>query len=178
LLVKEDPELSTHYKNQAVAEQHSIDLAWGLLMDASFAELRATIYSSEDELKRFRQLVVNSLMATDIFDPQLASLRKKRWDTAFFEEHTNENLQVLINRKATIVIEHIIQASDVSHTMQHWHVYSKWNNKLYHEVLKAYQTGRSDKDPTTGWYDGELWFFDNYGRFMVKNSLSKLTCVM
>ena len=27
------------------------------------------------------------------------------------------------NRKATIVLEHIIQASDVSHTMQHWHVY-------------------------------------------------------
>jgi hypothetical protein len=25
--------------------------------------------------------------------------------------------------RATIVIEHIIQASDVSHTMQHWHIY-------------------------------------------------------
>ena len=31
-----------------------------------------------------------------------------------------------INRKATIVIDHLIQASDVSHTMQHWHVYIKW----------------------------------------------------
>jgi hypothetical protein len=28
--------------------------------------------------------------------------------------------------KATIVIEHIIQASDVAHTMQHRHVYQKW----------------------------------------------------
>lgn len=25
-----------------------------------------------------------------------------------------------VNRKATIVIEHLVQASDVSHTMQHW----------------------------------------------------------
>jgi 3'5'-cyclic nucleotide phosphodiesterase len=30
------------------------------------------------------------------------------------------------NRKATIVIEHIIQASDIAHTMQHWHIYRKW----------------------------------------------------
>jgi hypothetical protein len=35
-----------------------------------------------------------------------------------------------INRKATIVIEHLLQASDVSHTMQHWQVYIEWNEKL------------------------------------------------
>ena len=66
------------------------------------------------------------------------------------------------NRKATIVLEHIIQASDVSHTMQHWHVYTRWNERLYAEMLKAYEEGRSDKDPTDGWYGGELWFYDNY----------------
>ena len=131
-------------------------------MDPSFKELREAIYSTEAELRRFRQLIVNSLMATDIFDKQLSTLRKKRWDDAFFNDHPEEDPQVSTNRKATIVIEHIIQASDVSHTMQHWHVYSKWNNKLYHEVLKAYQSGRSDKDPTPGWFAGELWFFDNY----------------
>jgi hypothetical protein len=27
-----------------------------------------------------------------------------------------------MHRKATIVLEHIIQASDVAHTMQHWYV--------------------------------------------------------
>jgi hypothetical protein len=26
----------------------------------------------------------------------------------------------------------------------------------------AYLTSRSDKDPSAGWYEGELWFFDNY----------------
>lgn len=66
------------------------------------------------------------------------------------------------NRKATIVLEHIIQASDVSHTMQHWHVYTRWNERLYAEMLKAYEEGRSDKDPTDSWYGGELWFYDNY----------------
>merc|ERR1712183_24665 len=115
------------------------------------------------ELKRFRKLVVNSLMATDIFDKELADLRKTRWDDAFFGEHDkDESPQVAVNRKATIVIEHIIQASDVAHTMQHWHVYSKWNERLYAEMLTAFYTGRSKKDPTLGWYEGELWFFDNY----------------
>merc|ERR1711877_93899 len=71
-------------------------------------------------------------------------------------------LQEQINRKATIVIEHIIQASDVAHTMQHWHVYIKWNERLYAEMYKAYTEGRADKDPTESWYTGEIGFFDFY----------------
>lgn len=35
-------------------------------MDPAFAELRHTIYQTQDEMKRFRQLVVNSVMATDV----------------------------------------------------------------------------------------------------------------
>ena len=61
-----------------------------------------------------------------------------------------------------IQIEHIIQASDVSHTMQHWHVYRKWNERLFQEVYKAYKEGRMDKDPSEGWYKGEIGFFDFY----------------
>jgi hypothetical protein len=58
------------------------------------------------------------------------------------------------------VLDHLIQASDVVHTMQHWHVYQKWNQRLYDEMLQAYRDGRSDKDPSDGWYEGELGFFD------------------
>jgi hypothetical protein len=29
-------------------------------------------------------------------------------------------------------------------------------------MYKAYKAGRLASDPTVGWYDGELWFFDNY----------------
>merc|ERR1712232_1335487 len=75
---------------------------------------------------------------------------------------TTTDLQERINRKATIVIEHIIQASDVAHTMQHWHIYVKWNERLYAEMYKAYVEGRSDTDPTKDWYKGEIGFFDYY----------------
>ena len=97
-------------------------------------------------------------MATDIFDKELNDLRKKRWDKAFSTD-TPPNVN---NLRATIVIEHIIQASDVSHTMQHWHVYRKWNRKLFVEMTLAYRSGRMGTDPSTFWYQGELGFFDNY----------------
>ena len=50
-----------------------------------------------------------------------------------------------VNRKATIILEHLIQASDISHTMQHWHIYRKWNEMFFQENLLAYHEGRADK---------------------------------
>ena len=68
----------------------------------------------------------------------------------------------VVNRKATIVIEHLIQAADVAHTMQHWHVYLKWNERFFHECYRAYLDGRTDTDPSIGWYKGEIGFYDFY----------------
>lgn len=171
-LVKEGTDLVAKYHNRSVAEQHSIDVAWALLMSQRFAALRRTIASTPRELQRFRQLVVNSVMATDIMDKELKQLRNERWDRAFSDEsgcsdkncavHKTDCCAAARNRKATIVIEHLIQASDVSHTMQHWHVYRKWNERLFMEMSAAFENGRSDKDPAEFWYKGELGFFDFY----------------
>ena len=46
--------------------------------------------------------------------------------------------------------------------MQHWHVYQKWNKRLFTELFEAYKAGRMEKDPSSFWYQGELGFFDNY----------------
>lgn len=86
-----------------------------MLMDDDYKDLRATIYRTETEMLRFRHLVVNSVMATDIVDKDLKQLRNKRWDRAFAEK---EDTHQAVNRKATIVIEHLIQASDVAHTVR------------------------------------------------------------
>lgn len=95
---------------------------------------------------------------------ELNDLRKQRWKTAFAEKSppTTEQRDEDINVKATIVIEHLIQASDVSHTMQHWHIYCKWNKRLFKEMRRAYKQGRMGADPATFWYKGEIGFFDNY----------------
>ena len=65
-LVKEQSALAIQYKNKSVAEQNSFDMSWQLLMEDQFSDLRSAIYGTEDEFVRFRQLVVNSVMATDV----------------------------------------------------------------------------------------------------------------
>lgn len=75
-LVKEGTHIAGMHKNKSVAEQNSVDIAWNLLNDDGFKELRYTIYASTQELDRFRQLVVNTVMATDIMDKDLGALRK------------------------------------------------------------------------------------------------------
>ncbi|CAB9511705.1 Receptor-type guanylate cyclase gcy [Seminavis robusta] len=165
VLVQESAPLALKYKNKSVAEQHSVSMAFALLMSPEYTKLRETICCDEEEFARFRSLVVNSVMATDIMDKELGCARKARWNKAFSieqEQDRDEDQQVAINRKATIVIEHLIQASDISHTMQHWHVYAKWNERLFQEMYKAYKAGRLPKDPSEGWYKGELGFFDFY----------------
>ena len=163
-LIKEKTRIAMYYKNQSIAEQNSVDLCWDLLMDPRFRTLRETIYSNDAERRRFRQLVVNSVMATDIVDKELKALRNARWERAFRETPGDdaEDYETNINRKATIVIEHLIQASDVAHTMQHWHIYRKWNERFFMECYKGFQDGRAEKDPSENWYNGELGFFDFY----------------
>ena len=126
-LAVEKPSLAENYRNRSIAEQNSIDLAWNLLVEPRFKDLQQCIWSNSEERSRFRQLVVNSVMATDIFEKDMKALRNKRWDKAFHRDLqeaaralTELNIEHETNMKATIVIEHIIQAADVAHTMQHW----------------------------------------------------------
>jgi len=123
-LAVEEPDVAELYINKSVAEQRSVDVAWQLLMLPDFDELRKCIYTNEAECHRFRSFLVNSVLATDIFDKELKALRNSRWEQAF---HGNSDSALseeeISHRRATIVIEHIIQASDVSHTMQHWRIY-------------------------------------------------------
>eukprot|EP00980_Cylindrotheca_fusiformis_P000038 scaffold14_cov130-Cylindrotheca_fusiformis.AAC.8 len=169
-LVKENTRSAQIYKNKSVAEQNSVELAWDMLMQDEYEDLRACIYQTKEDLHRFRQLVVNTVMATDIVDKELQALRKARWETAFSGNseflnpwgESDDSETDLENRKATIVIEHLIQASDVAHTMQHWHIYKSWNEKFFMECYQAYQQGRAESDPSMNWYKGEIGFFDFY----------------
>jgi 3'5'-cyclic nucleotide phosphodiesterase len=160
-LAKEDPDVAHEYRNQSIAEQNSLDVTWNLLMLDQFQELRSFIFGTQSELLRFRHFIVNIVLATDIFDKELNELRTSRWVRAFSSEQPGQHY--VNDLRATIVMEHIIQASDVSHTMQHWHVYRKWNRQLFQELYVAYQAGRVGSiDPSTFWYQGEIGFFDNY----------------
>jgi hypothetical protein len=68
-----------------------------------------------------------------------------------------ESKEGAFDRKCTIVIEHLIQASDVSLTS-----YRKWNARLFEEMHRAYVRGRSNKDSSEFWYKGDIGFLQFY----------------
>lgn len=165
-LVKEGFEIAHIYEGKSIAEQNSINVAWDILIEEKYKDLRKAICKTQSEATRFRQLVVNAVCATDIIDKDLKAARNKRWEKTFSQSSqdavNDDDIHEQINRKATIVIEHIIQASDVAHTMQHWHIYIKWNERLYSEMYQAFMEGRAERDPTSTWYKAEIGFFDYY----------------
>ena len=125
VLVKEKTPLASIYKDKSIAEQNSVALAWQLLLESTFDHLRATIAPTPTEMARFRQLVINTVLATDIVDKELKSLRNARWEKAFSESaRLDDSPQAHINRKATIVIEHLIQAVRLSNQGR----YSEYEN--------------------------------------------------
>ena len=63
-LIREGDPAAQKYKGRSVAEQNSVDIAWGLFMDPKFSMMRHTICATTEELGRFRQLLVNLVMAT------------------------------------------------------------------------------------------------------------------
>jgi class 3 adenylate cyclase len=155
-LVEEEAPVAVMYDKKSVAEKNSIALAWEFLLRSEFSELRACI----GELERFHDLVTDAVMATDIADKELKEERNARWATVFRESaHQAGDTDQL---KATIVLNHMMQAADVSHTMQHWFIYRKWNERLFHENWKAYTAGRAETNPVDTWYESEMGFFDFY----------------
>jgi hypothetical protein len=67
-LIEEDEQMANLYKNKSIADQNSLDISWDLLMSDNYTALRACMFAREDDLKRFRQVIVNVVLATDIFD--------------------------------------------------------------------------------------------------------------
>ena len=153
------------YGNRSVAEQNSVSLAWRILNEPRFVDFRSCICPNQEDHDRFRKLLVNCTIATDIADKQLKGLRQNRWDAAFAikESEKKENISKRdADRRATVIFEYIIQAADIAHTMQHWQTYQKFNRRLFEERYQAWLLGHAKSDPSEAWYKGEIGFFDFY----------------
>ena len=158
-LAKESEALNEKYKGKALAEQNSFDVSWKVLMGAEYSELRSCLYITPSDLIRFRQTIIKTVLATEIFDPENVQQQRDRWHQAFVLPLMSADSD---GRKAYAAIELLIQASDVAHLTQGWSTYNKWNKKLFKEMALAYQAGRFPNDPSVGWFEGELKFFDSH----------------
>lgn len=63
-LMKEEPNMAQMFRNKSIAEQNSLELSWDLLVSDRFAPLRNFIFATGEEMLRFRQVVVNVVLAT------------------------------------------------------------------------------------------------------------------
>ncbi|KAL3925985.1 MAG: hypothetical protein SGILL_000032 [Bacillariaceae sp.] len=163
-LVKEKDPIAIKYHGKSPAENHSLCIAWEVLMQAEYSKLVKTVCGNDQkEVARLKQLLTSAVMATDVFDKDLKDTRNYRWAQVFGNQDvTKDEAHQIDNLKAQIVLEHLIQASDVAHTMQHWHVYVKWNQRLFEEMSNAFHSGHLAKNPAEFWYQGELGFLNHY----------------
>lgn len=116
-LIKEMDVIAHKYDDKSVAGEHSFEIAWELLMQSDFVELRRTLFTNDQEMQRFQQSVHQAVMATDIADKELESARRVQWEEAFQSDQQGE--YNTLEAKANAAMDYIIQASDVAHTMQH-----------------------------------------------------------
>ena len=86
-------------------------------MEDRFADLREVIYSTKEEKQRFRKLVVNCVMASDIVDKDLKALRNARWEQAFNKtaEIQEKDPRDAVNRK--VHAENKLEMSDTVATV-------------------------------------------------------------
>ena len=160
-LAKEEPELAHKYNCQSLAEHHSLDVATDLLYEHRFEDLRACICPTAEEERRFFTMLERGTIATDISRRDLKAAR----DEQFADLVATKNKPEASRRcdpDATAILECVLQASDVAHAMQHWHIFCKWNERLFQERHAAFRAGRDDIDPFPGWYEDQLIFYDKF----------------
>lgn len=129
-------------------------------MDSDFDQLRGSIYgNSRVEFRRFRQLLIHCVLATDVSDPATTAARQAKWQRAF-DGGGGDDL------KATVVLEAIAQAADVAHAMQHWITFCKWSERELKERCSSGNGGKGIDsmlpDATKHWYGYQLRMLDDH----------------
>jgi hypothetical protein len=123
--VKESRKIATFYQGKSVAEQNTVNLTWDLFARRQLQSPANRHFSTDMENAQFQYLVVNSVMSTDMMNPDKpfvthAGQRPSQpsWQTQLYRK----TCKGMTSRNATIVIYHLIQVSDVAYAMQHWHI--------------------------------------------------------
>ena len=131
VLIKEQDKMVTTYQEQSIHEQASINLAFETLMHSKYSDLRRMLFATKEEFNRFRQIVINCVLATDILDERVMARQNVRWGCLFRDQEDEDAEDEDIStseyepenegdQKASVVIERLLLVSDIAHTMQHW----------------------------------------------------------
>ena len=90
-LAKINKEMAARYDGRSLAEQHSVALSMHVFAGDKYKDLREALLANDpEETKRYYQLMLSAVLATDIADKELKGVRQKRWDDAFEDEKTSK----------------------------------------------------------------------------------------
>jgi hypothetical protein len=204
LSVESDPLAKKYGSDECMksyAEWNSLDIGLTLLNDGEgYGELNRVLGKNKERLHR---MIPDLVLCTDIASKERRDLGMNKWknacstddDTARYRrratietDNTSSHLlkhsldgnrdssKLFTPGAAKAISEQIMQAADVSHTMQHFSTFTKWNKRLYHEVLAAHKCGRTlahheqrrghnaqeIHHPKENWYDSQIGFFTFY----------------
>ena len=102
-LINECDPLSILYNDQSVLEQRSLAVAFTVLMESRFEELRAAMFPKQSDFMEFRKVVIDLVMTTDIASGERMQIVKSKWKEAFGSSSTekadHENPKNTINEK-------------------------------------------------------------------------------
>lgn len=92
-LVLEHSKTALRFNDVSVAEQHSLVVAFELLHEERFQNLQKSIASTEEEYQRFRKMVIQLVLCTDIADPDKTQTFLVKWKQAFGDvKEKNEDI--------------------------------------------------------------------------------------
>eukprot|EP00956_Cyclotella_meneghiniana_P041111 scaffold215099_cov69-Cyclotella_meneghiniana.AAC.2 len=108
----------------------------------------------------------SEMMSSSIFDEGRRSSIKRALElnggqtVEYFISSSQEDS--LLALRHSVVIETMINVADVAHSMQSWELFLFWNRNLFEELYDAFTCGRSEINPTIGWYENQLKFYKFY----------------
>lgn len=82
-LASEDDRLAVLYNDQSIAENWSLYVGFSEFLQDDFKDLRAALFPNGDDYRRFRKMVINLVLTTDIASPERTQLAKSKWKEAF-----------------------------------------------------------------------------------------------
>jgi len=157
-LVKEKNEKVSLFHGRCINEQHAFNVGMELLMSEKYRYIRTMIAATKQEWARFRQVVVNCVLATDTMDQDFWDERRDQWAICFGENATAGESQAHKNQKATIFMEYIVQSAVTGPSMQHYQIFIKWfRRRILQSHDRASDAGQSNE---FDWFQHELDRFD------------------
>lgn len=63
--------------------------------------------------------------------------------------------------RSAVIIELLLKAADVAHSLQGWETYIKWSDRMFMELAAAHADDRGH-DPAATWFENQTMIMENY----------------